>query len=351
MSRLTPSLDLRSKSFLSRFFTFSFAGVLSIVTMLFALLSAPAFILGQDAKKDGDKKEPEKAQTEKAEAKVVPKKVVAGKPMVNSVGMKLAPIEAGEFMMGSTNEFGRFAHEHQHKVALTKPFYIGVYEVTQAEYEKIMGKNPSHFSKTGKGKDTVGDLDTSRFPVENVSWDEAMEFCKKLSALPEEVAANRVYRLPTEAEWEYACRAGTTTVFHFGESLASTQANFDGNHPYLTREDVIKGESPSKLKGPYLKRPTTVGSFEPNALGLYDMHGNIWEWVSDWYSPVYFKNSPAEDPQGSEKGETKVSRGGGWYYFAAGCRSASRYERKPDERRDTDGFRVVCVVAKKARRF
>jgi formylglycine-generating enzyme required for sulfatase activity len=245
--------------------------------------------------------------------------------------------------MGSTNEFGRFAHEHQHKVVLTKPFYMGVYEVTQAEYEKVTGKNPSHFAKSGEGKEAVGDLDTARFPVESVTWEEAVEFCRRLSELPAEKEAGRSYRLPTEAEWEYACRAGTTTVFHFGESLASTQANFDGNYPYLEREDVLKGEDPKKLQGPYLKRPTTVGSYEPNAWGLYDMHGNIWEWVADWYSPVYYKSSPEQDPQGPEEGTKKVSRGGGWYYFAAGCRAASRYEREPDERRNTDGFRVVCV--------
>ncbi len=270
----------------------------------------------------------------------------AGEQVLNSIGMKLRLIPAGEFLMGSTNEFGRFAHEHRHKIVLTKPYYMGVHEVTQAQYEKVVGKNPSHFSKTGEGKKALGDLDGRKLPVESVTWEEAVDFCKRLSALPAEKVAGRSYRLPTEAEWEYACRAGTTTVFHFGESLASIQANFDGNYPYLKRDDVLKGEDPKKLKGPYLKRPTTVGSFEPNAWGLYDMHGNIWEWVADWYSPVYYKNSPDKDPQGPEMGMKKVSRGGGWYYFAAGCRAASRYERKPDERRNTDGFRVVCVQGK-----
>ncbi len=251
--------------------------------------------------------------------------------------------------MGSTSEFGRFAHEHQHKARLTKPFYLGAFEVTQKEYEQVVGKNPSHFSNTSKGKDAVANLDCSRFPVESVSWEEAVEFCRRLSALPAEKAAGRSYRLPTEAEWEYACRAGTKTVFHFGASLASTQANFDGNYPYLKREDVLKGESPKKLKGPYLKRPTAVGSYAANAFGLYDMHGNIWEWVADWYSPVYYKSSPEENPTGPEKGTEKVSRGGGWYYFAAGCRAASRYERKPIERRNTDGFRVVCIQGKPVR--
>ena len=272
---------------------------------------------------------------------------VGSASLENSIGMKLVPIKAGEFLMGSKNEFGRWAHEHQHKVRLSGPFHIGAFEVTQGEYAKVMGSNPSHFSAAGAGKEKVKELDAGKLPVDSVSWEEAVEFCRKLSELPAEKEAGRVYRLPTEAQWEYACRAGTSTPFHYGEQLSSKMANFDGNTPYLKREDVIKGVDPATIAGPYLKRTVPVGSYEPNAWGLYDMHGNVWEWCSDWFSPVYYRKSPEADPPGPEKGSRKVSRGGGWYYFAAGCRSASRYEREPGRKRNTEGFRVVCTLKKK----
>ena len=312
---------------------------------VFVMVASCGWLLAEEEKK------PEKGAEKGAEKKPekVEPKVVAGKPIENSIGMKLAPVEPGTFLMGSTNEFGRLAHEHQHEVTLSAKYYIGVYEVTQAQFDKVIDKNPSYFTKSGKGKDRVGDAETANFPVDSVTWEQARDFCRRLSSMPAEKKANRFYRLPTEAEWEFACRAGTKTVFHLGESLASAQANFDGNHPYLTREDVIKGESIAKLAGPFLKRPTTVGSYEANALGLYDMHGNVREWVADWYSPVYFKNSPKNDPKGPEKGTKKVARGGDWYYFAAGCRSASRYDHEPDEPRNYHGFRVVCEIGKKAR--
>jgi formylglycine-generating enzyme required for sulfatase activity len=251
-------------------------------------------------------------------------------------------IPGGEFQMGSTHEFGRYADEEQHAVRITKPYYMGVYEVTQAEYQAVMGSNPSAFSATGAQQATVAGLDTTRFPVENVTWEQAVEFCRKLSELQAEKDAQRVYRLPTEAEWEFACRGGTATPFHYGEGLTSQQANFDGNDPYLPMEDVIKGVDPATARGPYLQRPTIVGSYQPNAYGLYDMHGNVWEWCSDWYSPVYFKSSPVDDPTGPETGTLRVARGGGWYYFGAAMRSAARFSRDPAQGRDTDGFRVVC---------
>ncbi len=326
---------------------------ISTVSFCFVLMVSAGTFSPEVAADDKNEKSAADEKAKPQEDKPKAKLLSAGTPMTNSIGMKFAPVPSGEFLMGSTNEFGRLAHEHQHKVMLSKGFFLGVYEVTQAQYEKVIGKNPSFFSSTGEGKDRV-EGETADYPVENVSWHDAVEFCRLLSELPEEKAAGRSYRLPTEAEWEYACRAGSTTPFHYGESLASTQANFDGNHPYLTRADVIAGESPEKLKGPYLKRPTKVGSYEPNSLGIYDMHGNVWEWVSDWYSPVYYKSSPAEDPTGPQEGDKKVSRGGGWYYFGAAMRSAARYDRAPDEKRRTDGFRVVCVgpdVKSKVQRF
>ena len=199
----------------------------------------------------------------------------AGKPLpegvksiTNSIGMKLVLIPAGKFMMGSPkDEQNRRNNEEQHEVEITQPFYMGMYTVTQAEYQQVMGKNPSWFSVTGIGKDKVQGMDTSRFPVEMVSWENAVEFCRKLSGLSEEKEEGRKYRLPTEAEWEYSCRAGTTTRFYSGdsdESLAGV-ANFDGSKVGM---------------------PTPVGRFNPNAFGLYDMHGNVSQWCADWYGRI-----------------------------------------------------------------
>jgi len=186
-----------------------------------------------------------------------------------------------------------------------------------------MGTNPSLFSASGKGKDEVSGEDTSRFPVERVSWEDAVEFCRELSLLPEEKTEGRIYRLPSEAEWEYACRAGTTTPFHFGHQLNGNEANCLGNCPYGT-----------ETKGPFLRRTTTVGSYQPNAFGLYDMHGNVWEWCQDWYGKDYYRNSPVDDPQGPSSGASyRVIRGGNWQAVGAGCRPADRYpftrERSP----------------------
>ena len=255
------------------------------------------------------------------------------KEITNSIGMKLALIPAGKFLMGSPkDEKDRCPNEEQHEVSITKPFYLGVYVVTQAEYEKVMGNNPSWFSAKGDGKDRVKDMDTGQFPVEKVSWDDAVAFCKKLSELPEEKKAGRVYRLPTEAEWEYACRAGTKTAFHYGDSLSSKQANFNGDFPYGGAD-----------KGPYLERTAKVGSYAANAFGLYDMHGNVWEWCQDWYDENYYKNSPKEDPPGPAQASYRVVRGGSWGDVGWGCRSAFRYRLEPGYRDADLGFRVAAV--------
>src|SRR5262249_9940711 len=152
--------------------------------------------------------------------------------------------------------------------------------------------NPSSFSGSGDGKKKVEGLDTGLFPVENVSWKEATSFCEKLSALSAEKKSRRVYRLPSEAEWEYACRGGACSQpFHFGPTLSSTQANFQGDTFYAGVE-----------KGPFLKRTCAVGSYPPNAFGLYDMHGNVFEWCADRSGQDYYKKSPHRDPPGPSDG-------------------------------------------------
>jgi formylglycine-generating enzyme required for sulfatase activity len=242
--------------------------------------------------------------------------------------MQLVLIPPGEFQMGSpADEASRDTDETQHRVRITKPFYLGMYEVTQAEWEAVMGNQPSYFSRGGDGKDIVSGLDTSRFPVESVSWEEATEFCRKLGA-----REGKPYRLPTEAEWEYACRAGTTTPFHFGSTLNGDNANVDGRYPYGTM-----------TKGRYLERPTDVGSYRANAFGLHDMHGNVWEWCSDWYDEDYYSTSAASgpDPTGPSEGSYRVYRGGSWDDYAAGCRSAYRYGYAPTRRWDDLGFRLA----------
>jgi uncharacterized protein (TIGR02996 family) len=243
----------------------------------------------------------------------------------NSVGMVLALIPAGRFRMGSPeSEAHRDPDEGPvREVAITRPFYLGVHQVTQRQYEAVTGANPACFSSSYKGGPD--------HPVENIAWSDAAGFSERLSTLPGERLARRSYRLPTEAEWEYACRAGTSTAFAFGPTLTSDQANFDGRHPY--------GDVP---RGAYLQRTTVVGSYPPNAFGLYDMHGNVREWCADWYDENYYAWGPSADPTGPDRGETRVQRGGSWAADGMLCRSASRVRNLPEERNSIFGFRVVC---------
>jgi formylglycine-generating enzyme required for sulfatase activity len=250
--------------------------------------------------------------------------------------MKLVRIPAGKFLMGSpAGEVGHSSGEApQHEVEISKPYYLGVYEVTQAEFQKVMGRNPSCYSPTGTNTAAVKGLDTTRFPVENVTWLEARDFCEKLSALPAEKAVRRTYRLPTEAEWEHACRAGAkeSLPFSFGKSLSSLQANFDGGSPY-------GGAAP----GSNLRRPTTVGSYQPNAWGLHDMHANVKEWCADWLDDGYYKVSPRADPTGPATGSVRAIRGGSWLNGGSLCRSADRSRFAPTGQFGHVGFRVACV--------
>ena len=244
------------------------------------------------------------------------------KTITNSIGMKLVLIPKGTFMMGSpASEQGRDDDETQHEVTISEDYYLGVFEVTRGQYEKVMGTNPSYFQKR-----VIGKSDSSMYPVEQVSWEDAVEFCKKLSELPEEKKAGRVYRLPTEAEWEYACRAGSKAAYSFGANYAWFGANSKTLGDYAWFRENSGGQT------------HPVGEKKANAWGLYDMHGNVWEWCSDWYGK-YPKGS-VSDPSGPSEGSERVIRGGSWIIVAAHCRSACRGWYVPSSR-DCDGFRVA----------
>jgi formylglycine-generating enzyme required for sulfatase activity len=240
----------------------------------------------------------------------------------SGVEMRFAWCPPGTFLMGSPpGEEGREpyqgADESQHRVTLTKGFWMGVTPVTQAQWQAVMGSNPSHF----KGDDR---------PVEQVSWEDCQEFCqefcKKFGA-----KVGKRFRLPTEAEWEYACRAGTTTPFSFGETISTDQANYDGNYTYG------RGK-----KGTYRQQTTSAGSFPKNAWGLFDMHGNVWEWCQDWYGP--YPEEDIKDPQGGNNGDARVLRGGSWCNFPAWCRAAARNRIAPANRHFLCGCRVVLCL-------
>jgi uncharacterized protein (TIGR02996 family) len=250
----------------------------------------------------------------------------------NSLGMRFALVPPGVFWMGSPeDEAERHSIEHLREVEITQGFWLGVVPVTQGQYQAVMGTNPSHFRAGGPGAEMVADLDTSSFPAETVTWRNASWFCSRLSKQAEEKKAKRRYRLPTEAEWEYACRAMTTTAFAFGSSLSSRHANVDPTQ-----------EAAKVRRGPHLDRTCPVGQYVPNAFGLYDMHGQVWEWCSDYYDADYALTGPRRDPQGPESGERHVLRGGSWYHFAHVSRSATRI-RFAEEIRYDNGFRVVMV--------
>jgi formylglycine-generating enzyme required for sulfatase activity len=252
---------------------------------------------------------------------------VSGKTLTNSIGMKLALIPKGSFLMGAPpDEVGSSDNESQHSVTISEDFYLGIHEVTQGEYEKVMGKNPSEFQgdKIAERHPVTGrivkQIDSSNHPVENISWEDAVAFCKKLSELPEEKRARRVYRLPSEAEWEYACRAGSESAYCFGEDAKSL-----GDYAWY---------------GATLPQQThPVGGKKPNAWGLYDMHGNVWERCWDLYGD--YPTEAMTDPIGPKIGFDYVARGGGWQNDATACRSAIRSRSSPSNRTSLTGFRVA----------
>jgi formylglycine-generating enzyme len=232
-----------------------------------------------------------------------PKRVIHTK-----TGIELVLIPAGEFLMGSpASESGHQEDETQHLRMIRKPFYMGVTEVTQAQWRKVMDNNPSRF----QGDD---------MPVERVSWQDCRAFLAKVGD---------GVRLPSEAEWEYACRAGTTTPFAFGSNITAEQANYDGEHPYA-------GGS----RGQDRQRTVAAGSLPANAWGLHEMHGNVWEWCQDVYSP--YPTSGTKEPN-EASGPYRVVRGGGWGYAADRCRSAFRLNVNPGVASGSLGFRVVLA--------
>ena len=240
------------------------------------------------------------------------------KSVTNSIGMVLIEIPAGTFTMGSPeDEKGRGKAEDQVSVKLTKPFLLGKYEVTQGQWKSVMGSEP--------WQDKVKVKVDKDCPATFVSWDDATEFCEKLTDLERKsgkLQADEEYRLPTEAEWEYACRAGTKTVFSFGndESKLGEYAWFDGNA--------------LKVNEPYAHK---VGLKKPNPWGLHDIHGNVFEWCSDWYDE---KPSGGADPVGPNRGSGRVNRGGGWWCAPGICRSADRGSIAPSYQGNDAGFRV-----------
>ncbi|GEM_PF-1987925 len=241
------------------------------------------------------------------------------------IGLELVAIPSGRFLMGSPTKEGWDYEQPQHWVTLP-PFFMGKYPVTQAQWRAVaalpkrkldLAPDPSYF----KG---------SKRPVEQVSWDKAVEFCDRLSQ-----RTGRAYRLPSEAEWEYACRAGTTTSFHFGEVLMTSLANYNGRSIYSIYSKKLTVESRDQT--------TDVGTFPANAFGLYDMHGNVWEWCLDYWHSNY-QGAPTDGSAWIADGDSKyrLLRGGSWDYVPRDCRSAIRLRYMLDLHSNDSGFRVVC---------
>ncbi|MCP5159697.1 MAG: formylglycine-generating enzyme family protein [Gammaproteobacteria bacterium] len=231
---------------------------------------------------------------------------------VGGITQRVRWMPPGRFLMGSPeSEYGRLDNELQHEVILTRGFWLAETACTQALWQAVTGKNPSPFK---------GD----RRPVGQVSWNEVQDFIARLNRAVLGLEA----RLPTEAEWEYACRAGTTTPFSFGENITSEQVNYNGNYPY-------RGDQ----KGQYREKTVEVASLPANPWGLYEMHGNIWEWCQDRYGE--YPEGPVADPVGPATSERRVLRGGSWIFYGPDVRSAYRNHYEPGYRNDFYGFRLA----------
>jgi formylglycine-generating enzyme required for sulfatase activity len=267
------------------------------IAMVLGLVGALTVVIGCSK---ANQMELEKSKVKEAKTKELEEmKRKFAAEVIEAIENEMALIPAGKFKMGSPeSEKGRDNDEMQHEVTLTNPFYMGKYEVTQEQWEAVMGNDPSR---------TKG----AKFPVTDVTWNDCQDFIKKLNA-----KTSGGYRLPTESEWEYACRVGTTTAYSFGESLTKSEANIAG--------DSIKA----------------VGSYKPNAFGLYDMHGNVFEWCNDWYGSL--QASEVTDPMGAAKGENRVFRGVPFVYNGSQARSSDRDFGAPSNRYSGfGGFRLA----------
>ncbi|MBF0226458.1 MAG: formylglycine-generating enzyme family protein [Desulfobacterales bacterium] len=231
----------------------------------------------------------------------------------NSIGVKFVLIHAGSFLMGSDTP-GEKVYEDEvpkHRVNISNPFYIGIHEITQAQWTSVIGNNPSKFKDSNR-------------PVDSVSWNDVQKFIQLLN----KKEGTDTYRLPTEAEWEYAARSGTDSPYFFGDVIlqASQYAWFDSNSAEKTH---------------------LVGELRANQRGLYDVSGNVWEWCMDWYDKTFYANSPPDDPSGPPNGSLKIIRGGSWSNNVNYCRSALRYSYPPDRPSICIGFRLVKKIPNK----
>lgn len=277
-----------------------------------------------------------------------------------TAGITFAFVEEGRFVMGApAKEPGRKDYEEPHDVRITRPFLIGLHEVTQREFRAVNDANASWFSPEGKGREKIvvkgEEPNTDDHPVDSVTWFDAVDYCNRLSrrdGLPTYYELERIerngasivdgrvtirggigYRLPSEAEWEYACRAGTTTAFHFGKSGRG------GNYRYAAPTSY----GSSRERG--ADHTVAHGAFPSNGWGLVDTHGNVAEWCGDWYDKTYYRNSPVADPQGPATGIHRVVRGGSWLVNQASCRSASRFWHVPGKGTYFIGFRVARLAS------